>query len=122
MAGALSGLQAEHAIWIGQHAADMMGERRWLALDVYYIISIYMANEIHKSRNTITAVTAGPHHALFSLSLTDVYRAPFGFGADMARVEGLPVRQTCLSFHLERKFFLFSLPTWLNIPVNLLLF
>mmetsp|Transcript_15969 Transcript_15969/g.34497 ORF Transcript_15969/g.34497 Transcript_15969/m.34497 type:complete len:890 (+) Transcript_15969:138-2807(+) len=34
--------------------------------------------------------TAGPHHALFSLSLTDVYRADFGFSTDFARIEGLP--------------------------------
>ncbi|GAX79116.1 hypothetical protein CEUSTIGMA_g6556.t1 [Chlamydomonas eustigma] len=34
--------------------------------------------------------TAGPHHALFSLSLTDVYRANFGFSTDFARIEGLP--------------------------------
>ena len=35
--------------------------------------------------------TAGPHHALFSLSLTDVYRADFGYSTDFARIEGLPV-------------------------------
>ena len=35
--------------------------------------------------------TAGPHHALFSLSLTDVYKADFGFVTDFARIEGLPV-------------------------------
>lgn len=34
--------------------------------------------------------TAGPHHALFSLSLTDAYRADYGFQTDFARVEGLP--------------------------------
>lgn len=35
--------------------------------------------------------TAGPHHALFSLSLTDVFHADFGMSTDFAKVEGLPV-------------------------------
>lgn len=34
--------------------------------------------------------TAGPHHALFSLSLTDVYHADYGFSTDFAKIEGLP--------------------------------
>ncbi|PNW71630.1 hypothetical protein CHLRE_16g662250v5 [Chlamydomonas reinhardtii] len=34
--------------------------------------------------------TAGPHHALFSLSLTDVYHSEFGTTTDFARVEGVP--------------------------------
>ncbi|KAG2489020.1 hypothetical protein HYH03_012458 [Edaphochlamys debaryana] len=34
--------------------------------------------------------SAGPHHALFSLSLTDVYHSEFGTTTDFARVEGVP--------------------------------
>mmetsp|Transcript_3363 Transcript_3363/g.9396 ORF Transcript_3363/g.9396 Transcript_3363/m.9396 type:complete len:1023 (-) Transcript_3363:787-3855(-) len=34
--------------------------------------------------------TAGPHHALFSLSLPDVYRAAGGYLSDFVSVEGLP--------------------------------
>ncbi|MEW5312182.1 MAG: hypothetical protein WDW38_003829 [Sanguina aurantia] len=34
--------------------------------------------------------TAGPHHALFSLSLTNVYHADFGFATDFSRIEGVP--------------------------------
>jgi hypothetical protein len=36
--------------------------------------------------------TAGPHHAVFSLSLTNVYKDDFTGSADFARVEGIPVR------------------------------
>lgn len=36
--------------------------------------------------------TAGPHHALFSLSLTGVYHADYGFSTDFAKIESLPVR------------------------------
>ncbi|GFR45937.1 hypothetical protein Agub_g7400, partial [Astrephomene gubernaculifera] len=34
--------------------------------------------------------TAGPHHALFSLSLTNVFHTDFGTTTDFARVEGVP--------------------------------
>ncbi|KAG1664895.1 hypothetical protein FOA52_006241 [Chlamydomonas sp. UWO 241] len=34
--------------------------------------------------------TAGPRDAIYTLSLTNVYRAPMGMGSDYARVEGLP--------------------------------
>eukprot|EP00201_Polytomella_parva_P016140 CAMPEP_0175072082 /NCGR_PEP_ID=MMETSP0052_2-20121109/19671_1 /TAXON_ID=51329 ORGANISM="Polytomella parva, Strain SAG 63-3" /NCGR_SAMPLE_ID=MMETSP0052_2 /ASSEMBLY_ACC=CAM_ASM_000194 /LENGTH=978 /DNA_ID=CAMNT_0016339465 /DNA_START=262 /DNA_END=3198 /DNA_ORIENTATION=+ len=34
--------------------------------------------------------TAGPHHAVFSLSLTNVHRSDFGFGTDLTRIEGIP--------------------------------
>jgi len=34
---------------------------------------------------------AGPHHALFSLALADVYHADFGYATDFAKIEGLPV-------------------------------
>ncbi|KAF5837876.1 hypothetical protein DUNSADRAFT_3769 [Dunaliella salina] len=33
---------------------------------------------------------SGPHHALFSLSLADVYHADFGFTTDFSKIEGLP--------------------------------
>ena len=35
--------------------------------------------------------TAGPHHALFSLSMTDVYHADYGFATDFSRIEAVPV-------------------------------
>ncbi len=35
--------------------------------------------------------TAGPHHALFSMSLSNVYRDAFGFSTDFAPIEALPV-------------------------------
>lgn len=33
---------------------------------------------------------SGPHHALFSLSLADVYHADFGLATDFSKIEGLP--------------------------------
>lgn len=34
---------------------------------------------------------AGPHHALFSLSMTDVAHSAYGFATDFSRVESMPV-------------------------------
>eukprot|EP00955_Chlamydomonas_euryale_P057731 356878-Chlamydomonas_euryale.AAC.1 len=40
--------------------------------------------------------SAGPHQALFSLSLTDVYKADFGYSSDFVRIDGFPVRRAAL--------------------------
>lgn len=37
--------------------------------------------------------TAGPHHALFSLSMTSVARSDLSSSTDFARIEGVPVRR-----------------------------
>lgn len=34
---------------------------------------------------------SGPHHAMFSLALADVYHADFGYDVDFSKVEGIPV-------------------------------
>eukprot|EP00983_Pelagomonas_calceolata_P092330 1157652-Pelagomonas_calceolata.AAC.14 len=39
---------------------------------------------------------SGPHHALFSLSLADVYHADFGLATDFSKIEGLPVSTLCM--------------------------
>eukprot|EP00197_Chlamydomonas_leiostraca_P003012 CAMPEP_0202867564 /NCGR_PEP_ID=MMETSP1391-20130828/9502_1 /ASSEMBLY_ACC=CAM_ASM_000867 /TAXON_ID=1034604 /ORGANISM="Chlamydomonas leiostraca, Strain SAG 11-49" /LENGTH=890 /DNA_ID=CAMNT_0049547617 /DNA_START=70 /DNA_END=2742 /DNA_ORIENTATION=- len=54
------------------------------------IIVDFLINNGYMDIPASSVYTAGPHHALFSLSLTDVYHADFGFGTDFARVEGLP--------------------------------
>jgi len=55
------------------------------------IIVSFKINNGHMEIPASSVYTAGPHHALFSLSLTDVYKADFGFMTDFARIEGLPV-------------------------------
>lgn len=42
---------------------------------------------------------AGPHHALFSLSLTDI--ASIGYATDFTRVDGLPVSMPVINTLLE---------------------
>lgn len=39
---------------------------------------------------TSSVYVAGPHHAIFSLSLTNVFKDPFGITADFSKVEGIP--------------------------------
>ena len=56
------------------------------------VIVDFLINNGYMDIPASSVYTAGPHHALFSLSLTDVYRADFGFSTDFARIEGLPVR------------------------------
>lgn len=54
-------------------------------------ITVSVAASIMQDIPASSVYTAGPHHALFSLSLTDVYRTDYGMSTDFAKIEGLPV-------------------------------